>query len=223
MMYTPGFAGRALRRSPKRVRFVLSEAAGVTQIFYIRVLPAKEAFGHSGMTRLYHFSEEPGISTFVPRAPLAHAEQEPLVWAIDEWHSPHYFLPRDCPRVCYWSAAGSTLEDIGRLLSAATRVVAIEPAWLPAVSEGSIYRYEFDPDHFELVDATAGYYVCREAARPLGVERLSGQPALFARHGVDFRVVDDLLGLHQAVVASTLRFSSMRLRNADDPRAVTYR
>jgi hypothetical protein len=101
--------------------------------------------------------------------------------------------------------------------------VAIEPAWLPAVSEGTVYRYEFDPASFELVDATAGYYVCREAARPLGVERLSGQPALFARHGVDFRVVDDLLGLHQAVVASTLRFSSMRLRNADDERAVTYR
>ena len=51
---------------------------------------------------LYHFSEDPTIERFVPRAPLARPEVEPLVWAIDEWHQPIYFVPRDCPRVCFW-------------------------------------------------------------------------------------------------------------------------
>jgi hypothetical protein len=173
--------------------------------------------------RLYHFSEEPDIEVFVPRPPLAHPAQEPLVWAIDEWHAPHYFVPRDCPRVCFWARAESAREDVERLLAGADRAVAIERAWLTAVRKARLYRYEFDPAGFELIDETAGYYASQDVVRPAGVERLVNPPALFAGHGIDFRVVDDLLGLHEAVVASTLPFSSMRLRNADDERAAMYR
>jgi hypothetical protein len=173
--------------------------------------------------RLYHFSEEPDIEVFVPRPPLAHPEQEPLVWAIDDWHAPHYFVPRDCPRVCFWARADSAREDVEHFLAGADRAVAIERAWLPAVTEATLYRYEFDPAGFELIDETAGYYARREATRPVGVERLVNLPALCGSHGIDFRVVDDLLSLQAAVVASTLAFSSMRLRNADDERAAMYR
>ncbi|HXH21653.1 MAG TPA: hypothetical protein VNN10_06460 [Dehalococcoidia bacterium] len=171
------------------------------------------------MARLYHFSEEAGIERFAPRPPLAHPEQEPLVWAVDEWHSPHYFLPRDCPRVCFWARPESSPSDVGRMLGLAARAVVIERAWLPAVREAVLYRYEFDADGFDLVDETAGYYACRHAVRPVRVQRLENPPALFPRHGVDFRAVDDLIALHLAIVASTLAFSSIRLRNAGGERA----
>ncbi len=42
---------------------------------------------------LSHFSEDPTIARFVLRPPLARPTVEPLVWAIDEWHAPLYFLP----------------------------------------------------------------------------------------------------------------------------------
>jgi hypothetical protein len=48
--------------------------------------------------KLYHFSEDPHIAVFEPRAPTARPEVEPLVWAIDEWHAPMYYLLRECPR-----------------------------------------------------------------------------------------------------------------------------
>jgi hypothetical protein len=50
---------------------------------------------------LYHFSEDPTIKVFAPRAPLAHPDYEPLVWAIDDWHQPMYWTPRDCPRILF--------------------------------------------------------------------------------------------------------------------------
>ena len=57
--------------------------------------------------RLYHFSDDPSITRFVPRPVLVPATRPPgsdwlngpLVWAIDEWHQPMYLFPRDCPRI----------------------------------------------------------------------------------------------------------------------------
>ena len=59
---------------------------------------------------LFHFSCDPAIELFVPRAvrtpakrPLGHEWLNgPLVWAIDDWHQPMYLFPRDCPRILLW-------------------------------------------------------------------------------------------------------------------------
>ena len=84
---------------------------------------------------LYHFSEEPGIVEFVPRAPLAHPEQEPLVWAIDVWHSPLYYLPRDCPRVCFWPLPTTTPGDREQWFETVSgrMVIAVEWDWLERI------------------------------------------------------------------------------------------
>ena len=98
---------------------------------------------------VFHFSEDPGIARFVPRPPLAHPEAEPMVWAIDEWHSPLYFCPADCPRVCFWPIATTTLEDLERWLDPQLRmVVAVETGWMERLASAEITRYAFDEEGF---------------------------------------------------------------------------
>jgi hypothetical protein len=61
---------------------------------------------------LYHFSETPDITVFHPHVAKTSAiRDEAFVWAIDDWHAPMYFVPRDCPRACFWAGPKTTQED----------------------------------------------------------------------------------------------------------------
>ena len=85
--------------------------------------------------RLYHISDKPGINRFDPRpAPHPSARQKGLmVWAVDFEHLHNYLLPRNCPRVTFFTAPNSDPEDVKRLMggTSAKHVVAIEAGWLP--------------------------------------------------------------------------------------------
>jgi hypothetical protein len=107
-------------------------------------------------------------------------------------------------------------NDIERYLRGAKRVIAIEPVWLERVRSARMFRYEFDPARFEPIDDSAGYWVSRHVVRPLDVVAIDDLPAAIEAAGIEFRVEPDLMKLHLAVVDSTLDFSSMRLRNAQD-------
>ncbi|MHB8576903.1 MAG: DUF6886 family protein, partial [Dehalococcoidia bacterium] len=63
---------------------------------------------------LYHFSEDPSIRVFVPHRAKTSVVDEPLVWAIDDWHAPLYYVPRDCPRACFWPGPQTSPEDCER-------------------------------------------------------------------------------------------------------------
>lgn len=167
--------------------------------------------------RLYHFSEDPGIERFVPRAPLARPEIEPLVWAIDEWHQPLYFLPRDCPRVCFWPLPTTTPEDYDRFFArvAGRMVVAIEAAWLPRVRATQLYRYTFSDTSFTSLH-DAGMYVSRGTVTPVRVEPVGDLLARLVGAGVELRLCQNLHPLGQAVSQSTLHFSLIRMRNTRD-------
>ncbi|MEX2080559.1 MAG: DUF6886 family protein, partial [Dehalococcoidia bacterium] len=91
---------------------------------------------------LYHFSEEPGIAVFEPRAPLAHPEGELVVWAVEAELQAIFLLPRDCPRVCFWPLETTTEEDRARLWHnvSARMVAAVEAGWRGAVRETVLYR-----------------------------------------------------------------------------------
>src|SRR5689334_21974680 len=99
---------------------------------------------------LYHFREDPGIEQFVPRPPQNHPDAAPRVWAIDDWHSPLYFFPADCPRVCYWPLPTTTLEDLDLYWPdpSPRMVIVIEERWLPMLQRTTLYRYEFEEDDF---------------------------------------------------------------------------
>ena len=167
---------------------------------------------------LYHFSEDPTIELFAPRAPLAHPETEPFVWTVDEAHQPVYFFPRDCPRVCFWPLPTTTPEDYARFWSyvADRMVVAIEAGWLERMRSTRLYRYVFPNEPFQPVERDGWMYVSRETVRPLRVDTLDDLPGRLVEAGVELRVCSSLVPLGKAIVGATLHFSLIRMRNAQD-------
>jgi hypothetical protein len=172
---------------------------------------------------LFHFSEDPTIKRFAPRPVRVPAERGsgrdwlngPLVWAIDEWHAPMYFFPRDCPRILLWRKPATTDADLKRWWRghAERRMLAhIEEAWLNRLGTTPIYRYAFERRPFEDI-GEVGMWVSRVVVEPVAVEPVGDLlPALQAAN-VELRVMPDLLPL-KGVWDSTLHASGIRLRNA---------
>ena len=167
------------------------------------------------MGDVWHVSEDGGIDCFTPRANEAHDSPEPLVWGIDDEHVPAYWFPRECPRGTFWAVESTSEEDVERFLSGdrARRVHAIEGAWLPDVRAARVFAYRLPPDSFTRYERAAGYWVSRSAVKPLEVIELGDLLAKHAAAGVELRIVPALAPLWERVVASTLEFSGIRLRN----------
>jgi len=173
--------------------------------------------------QVFHFSEDPNIELFEPRpvaVPTARPPgfewlNGPLVWAIDAWHAPMYFFPRDCPRVLLWRLPDTREADLDRWWRGdrGWRMQAhVEAAWLARLRTTAIYRYTFDAREFD-PPHDVGMCVSRGAVRPLTVERVNYLPAALETAGVELHVMADLLPL-KGVWDSTLHASGIRLRNA---------
>jgi hypothetical protein len=165
---------------------------------------------------LYHFSEDPTIRVFAPHRAKTSSLDAPFVWAIDDWHAPMYFFPRDCPRACFWPGPQTTAEDRRLWFDyvRARMVIAIEAAWLDRVRAVTLYRYRMPEEPFELLDATAGHWVARGTVRPLSVEPVGDLLDALVGADVELRVTPTLVPLWGRVIRSTLEFSGTRLRNA---------
>jgi hypothetical protein len=170
--------------------------------------------------RIYHVSETAGIARFEPRAD---ADGRLRVWTIGESRLHNYLLPRDCPRVTYYATTATSDEDRRAFftVSDAQSVVAIEQAWLPAVRSTPLHVYEFDARDFELEDAIAAYYVSTRAATPIAHREVADPLTGLFERGIELRVLSSLWPLRDAVVASTLGFSIIRMRNAQPRGALT--
>ena len=169
--------------------------------------------------RLFHFSEDPNIREFVPRPPLARPEVEPLVWAIEEERSPIYYLPRECPRVCFWATPETNEQDrefYERTVSG-RMAIAIEFGWLDRVRESALYRYEFSLGGFEPLTASRlesyGAYVSRVSETPLRVEPMGDLLGRLRDSEVELRLCPNLRTLAETAATSTLHFSLIRMRN----------
>jgi hypothetical protein len=170
---------------------------------------------------LFHISEKPGIRVFEPREcsnPLT-GRNENIVWAIDEGHVQNYLLPRDCPRVTFYADKDTAAGDVQRLMcgSTAKHVIAVESAWLERIRGDVVYEYAFDPEGFELVDETAGYYVSKKAVKPKSVRKVDDMLAELLKHDVELRVMPSLWELREEVIRSTMQYSIIRMRNAAPP------
>lgn len=171
---------------------------------------------------LWHFSEDPGITQFIPRPvrrPAPRADgfdwlNGPLVWAIDEPHAPLYFFPRDCPRILIWAAPDSRAQDLAAHgLGPRHRMIAyIEPPWSALLNTAQIWRYELPGATFEPLH-DAGMYVSRAPVTPRGCTALEDLPARLLASGVALRVVPRLRALGNLWTTS-LKVSGIRLRNA---------
>lgn len=162
--------------------------------------------------KLFHLSDDPGIERFEPR-PSAYTT-EPVVWAISDQRIANYLLPRDCPRVCFRAGPESVGADVERFLGDAAVVIAVEEEWLERLQNGKLHRYVMPNEGFVLQDEGAGYWVSYGAIEPSGVELLDDLPGAIAAEGVTLKVLPSLWDLHDAVKASSLVFSMIRMRNA---------
>ena len=164
---------------------------------------------------LYHYSEDPSITVFEPRAPLAHSDTEPLVWALDEWHKPMYLTPRDCPRVLFWPLPITTDADLERWwLGVADRIVlAIEAAWFERLRTTTLYRYVLPDDSFHSLN-DAGMYVSRSRVVPRTVEQLGNLVDEIRIAQAELRVCGSLVPLGRAIIQTSLHWSLIRMRNA---------
>ena len=168
------------------------------------------------MTDLFHFSEDPSISVFVPHVAKTSIKKGSYVWAIDEWHAPMYLFPRDCPRACFWPDHTTSEADREQWFGgiAASMVIAIEAAWLERLRTVALYRYRFSPDAFTCIDPIAGHWVSTTTVTPLAVEPAGDLLAALAAADVELRITPRLLPLWERVTQSSLAFSGTRLRNA---------
>lgn len=173
--------------------------------------------------RLFHFSEDPGISIFEPRPVRVPSDRPagrewlngPLVWVIDDCHQPMYLFPRECPRILLWPTPQTTEEDRARWLGeTSSRMVAhIERSWLARFEAGVIYRYEFDAVSFEDL-GDAWMWVSRKSVSPIDVTRIDDLANELRAHDVELRVLENLFPLRD-VWSSSLHASGIRLRNAE--------
>jgi hypothetical protein len=156
---------------------------------------------------LWHFSEDPNLGHFEPR--------DGKVWAIDEPHSWLYWFPRDCPRATYWAVSTTTQEDVAEWLGGdrGRRVAVVETAWLERMRAVRLYAYRMPAEPFdEVLDNR--FYV---ASTPVEALERVACGDLVERHreaGIDFRDSASLYPLWDAIIATTLEFSGIRLRNA---------
>ncbi len=165
---------------------------------------------------LYHFSDRLDVAVFEPHVTPTSVRDEAYVWAIDDWHAPMYFVPRDCPRACFWPGSSTTAPDRERFFGGVNgrMVIAVESRWLDRIRGATLYRYRMPEEPFALIDATAGHWISREAVRPLGCDRIDDLLGALAASGVELRLTPSLIDLWRAVIASTMEFSGTRLRNA---------
>lgn len=161
---------------------------------------------------LFHVSEEEGIERFEPR--WSESAGQDVVWAIDADRLRNYLLPRECPRVTYYAGPQTVNADVEQFLGKSDAVVAIESAWFERLQSCRLFCYHLPPDTFECIDECAGYLVSRVPVVPARVEVLDDLILELLRRGVELRFIPNLWPLRDAVVASTLQFSIIRMRNA---------
>jgi hypothetical protein len=166
--------------------------------------------------RLFHVSEEAGISHFAPRR--NYRREGEMVWAVDEDHLANFLVPRACPRITFRRGPGTTAADANRFLGEASRVVALEAAWLERLRQGALFIYEMPPETFLPELAEAGYWISYESVTPIGVRQESDLLAALAAAGAEVRILQDFWPLCDAVAASSLEFSIIR-KDAAQPRS----
>jgi len=171
---------------------------------------------------VFHMSDQPNIARFDPRIPPSTSSRvtDAVVWAVSERLRHNYLLPRDCPRVTFYALPHTTPADVERLMGQTTAryVMAIEAGWLPRVQRERLWCYTLPADTFEPLDEGAGYYISRATVVPLAVREIDDLLGELAQHDVELRVMPSLWKLRDAVVASTLQYSIMRMRNAQPPK-----
>lgn len=166
-----------------------------------------------GAHALWHVSENASIARFEPHVSRTAETSEPLVWAVDTRHLPLFWFPRECPRGTFWATPDTTAVD-AELLAGATRVHAVEGAWLERIRAAQAVAYRLPEETFIRHTEVGGYWISREPVVPEETTELGDLLELHVRAEIELRLVGNLWPLWNRVCESTLEFSGIRLRNA---------
>jgi Family of unknown function (DUF6886) len=159
-----------------------------------------------GAHALWHVSEDDSIRRFEPR--------NGKVWAIGTRFLPLYWFPRDCPRATFWAESATTEADVERFLGGdrARRVHVVEPAWIERMRTQRVVAYRMPGQTF--VENDDRFWISAGPVEPLELVELGD---LVARHegaGIELHTEEELMVLWDEVIASSLGYSGIRLRNA---------
>lgn len=180
--------------------------------------PPAPPYRGEGPHSLWHVSEDASIGRFEPHRASFASAGEPLVWAVDTRHLPLFWFPRDCPRGTFWAGPETSAEDAERfLLGTSERVHATEAGWLDAIRDAHAVAYRLPEEPFQPHDDVGGYWLSRDPVEPVELVELGDLLARHAEAGIELRIVPSLAPLWTRVIASTLEFSGIRLRNASPP------
>jgi hypothetical protein len=164
---------------------------------------------------LWHYSEDPSLSRFLPRVTTTNPVAPAAVWAVDTRHAPMFWFPRDCPRGCIWPGSSTTPADRERFFghSAAARIHVIESDWLGRMQTCLLYAYRLPRRAFRPHDV-GGYWVCDEPVDALDQVIVDDLVGRHARAGIELRITPSIWPFWRRVAESTIEFSGCRLRNA---------
>lgn len=167
------------------------------------------AYRGEGPHALWHVSEEPAIRRFEPR--------EGKVWAIGTRLLPLYWFPRDCPRATFWAESETSEEDVERFLGgdSSQRVHVVEPDWLEPMRTTRVIAYRMPQQPF--VENEDRFWISAEAVEPLELVELGDLVQRHDEAAIELRTEPDLIRFWNEVIASSLGFSGIRLRNARMP------
>jgi hypothetical protein len=166
-----------------------------------------------GRPALWHVSDDPTIERFEPHHRLGHSLDEPLVWAVDTRHVPLYWFPRECPRATFWATTTTSAGDVAAFLGGdrRTRRHVVEPRWFDTMRTSRLVAYRLPEQTFTRWDR---FWISRASVEPTELVELGDLVERHAAAAIVLSTDADLPALWQRVVASTLDFSGIRLRNA---------
>ena len=169
-----------------------------------------------GPFALWHFSEDPSLSRFLPRAPAANPDAPPLVWAVDTRHAPMFWFPRDCPRGCVWPVSTTTEQDRERFFgqSAAGRIHVMEAGWLQRMRACRLYAYQMPADAFRPHEAVGGYWVAGQPVEAIAQVVIDDLVDIHARARIELRITPSIWPFWRRIRTSTVAFSGSRLSNS---------
>lgn len=193
---------RSVLTSPERAALI--ERAGTVP-----------AFHSPGVSEVYHYSEDGSIRRFAPHVPQTNPGQPASVWAIDADHSPIYWFPRNCPRLSVWARDEEQQARLSEIFATeASRISAAETGWMERVRDARLYRYVFDATGFHPWTEADGQYVTHDVVHPERVDVIDDVLALHATADAELRFTPRLGALMDAILASGLPFSFVRIRDA---------
>ena len=190
----------------------------VMNVDYPEHLLAREApppWEGEGPFALWHFSEDPALGLFRPRARAESPGEPALVWAVDTRHAPMFWFPRDCPRGCIWPVSATTPEDRERFFgqSAANRIHVMEAGWLSRMRDCRLYAYRLPADPFRPHEV-GGYWVADEPVTAIDQVVIDDLLGRHADAGIELRITPSIRPFWRRVTDSTVEFSASRLRNS---------